>query len=1263
MLEREGLAVKQEHRIAKRPGSRQGEASFAQRRIWVKQMLDRESTAYNILLALKIDGRLSYAGASQSLQVIVDRHEALRTCFKIVQGRPHQTVQPQLQANLAYVDLGDLGESGDQLGRLLASKQRTSFSLERPPLFDFTLVRVGSEVNVLLIALHHIIFDFVSSQILFDEFGRLYVSCAEGVPCPLPKLRIQYLDFSDWQRRQFEKSSADENLKLWRESIGIGDEIPILDLPADRPSLREAAFEPSIVKFDVLPELARQVKRMSDETGLSKFCIWLAAFQILLHRYTDSDEVLLCVPHLERNDPDLENVIGFFLNLLVVRLRVRRQQSFRSILRAVHRDYLEAITNRDYPFDKLVEALSPHRHQGLTKLGEVGLTYQMAGRSQWELGGLSVSFLDVNVPIAKAEMWLTIYENPDNCQGCVEFNGARYSGQMVEGMTEHYCGLLSNLLNAPERPVGSVLTVTPPESQAALHDDRSGQAPPADCLTANVQERSRALPDKTALVMGGDHVSYGGLNRRANQVARYLMRNEVGLQSPVGLLQARDVDAYICILAILKSGAVYVPMDRAHPTAYLMKMIETADIGHLLVSEDAQRMREAVAGLPVRVLEVAEICQKSRSEDGSDLALPLSSEQTAYVCFTSGSTGESKAAFVAHGPIAAHLRSFGQCVPIESSDRVLQFAALTFDVSIEQIFSAWSAGATLLPRGDDAWSVQEFIDFLDAQQVTVANLPTAYWNQVVKISATAGMDIPRGALRCMLVGGEAMRAETARLWRRMSAPGIRFINAYGPTESVITATLHQVKDLEALEAGASVPIGSPLPGREAYVVDSHGFPVPTGVPGELCMRGFALADGYLKSPRLSATQFLPIADEGAAGRNGVSGTRMYRTGDWVRRLADGSLEFLQRKDDEVKIRGVRVRPGLIESVILGNSRIVEGAVVVRQSTFLQDDSNGFSAPDDESAWREMLALLPESFIKRSIESEEADQQGAPESPGPIEAGSQGETLVMSRHEPEFDLSLKLKRRDFISTPRGAQRNWVINRALEECAQDLRELNELTRRFVAGSERVEIGSDLFHSDPGPSQSELVLDGHQVMQDWQRPLMRELARAVTEGHGDILEIGFGMGLSASYIQEQAVRSHIIIEANEKVVQAARRWRERHSERRIQIVHAKWQQVIEELEGFDGILFDTYPMTENEFRSYVLRDVTFAEHFFPFAAQLLRPGGAFTYYSNEIDSLSRRHQRSLLKHFSSFRVDVVRNLKPPVDSQNWWADSLAVVRAYKK
>lgn len=1233
ILAREGAAPAPRARVPRAKGPREGEASAAQRRIWLQQRLAPHSTVYNVMMAMRLRGEVSTAAVEQALQAIVDRHEALRTRFAAVNGRPHQIVLPQVPAALRLVALPEAG-GPDALRQALVSLQARRFALDRGPLFDFSLVQEAAGSHVLAVALHHIVFDFVSSQVVAAEFSRLYAGFAAGRPVPLPELPVQYLDYSAWDHERLRALDTSAVSARWREAFG-GDEVPALEVPGDRSPAIGAAAVPACHRFEVPAAVADGVGRVSRALGVSRFAVWLTAFELLLHRYAGTDDVVVTVPHSERDEPELETVVGFFVNPVVSRLRVRRARGFADHVQAVHADHLEAVGDRACPFDLLVDLLSPRRRTGAARLGDYGFGYQRSPSAGARVGDLEVSIVDVNVPIAKSELALSVQENGPEVRGYVEYNEARFSPSLVAGMAETYVAMLGEMLQNPARPVGA-----PGRESGSGRSARAmaGDRPSAASLHGLLEARAATQPDAVALVCDSGQSSYRALDRRAARIASSLALRGAGPEVRVAVRLRRDVDAYASVVGILKTGGTCVPMDRAHPPAYAAHVCRSSDVRVLIAEDsDAPSLRSALpAG--TAVVPISELL------DGrSDLA-PVTAGGTAYVCFTSGSQGESKGVAVAHGPAVAHLDAFAAAVEVRPGSRVLQFAALVFDVALEQMFSTWSAGGTLVVRSDDMWSAHELFDRLEREQVEIANLPTAYWTQVTAAVETPARAWPR-ALRSVLVGGEAMPVERARSFGRF-AGGIRLFNAYGPTEAVVTASVHAIGAADRAVGDGPLPIGAPLPGRAAYVMDAHGAPVPPGAAGDLWLGGDLLADGYVRNPRLTAERFRPT-DGTAAGER--PGGRLYATGDLVRQRADGVLEFLHRRDDEVKVRGVRVTPGLVEAAVLAHPDVVEAAVIARPRPALAE-----VAPASDAEWRALLAAVPEDVVAAALDAVERGDRGGEE----VAAGP-GRRL--ERRGSGFELSVHVDEKALLPSLREGQLNWLLNRTADEFASDLRTLGVLARDFVAGSERVAMGRELWTAPAALPGGDLVLDGQQVMQGWQEPLMRALARTAASRHGDVLEIGFGLGIAAGHVQAAGVRSHVVVEANDAVAESARAWARARSAK-VRVVHARWEDVIDELGTFDGILFDTYPMSEDEFLRNVVGDVTFAAQFFPHAAAHLRTGGVFTYYSNEIDSVSRRHQRLLLEHFDSFRVSLVRGLRPSADSQNWWADRMAVVEALK-
>jgi amino acid adenylation domain-containing protein len=781
-----------------------------------------------------------------------------------------------------------------------------------------------------------------------------------------------------------------------------------------------------------------------------------------------------------------------------------------------------------------------------------------------------------------------------------------------------------------------------------------------DVATPTVQDlfaRQVERAPEALAVLGcqGERLTYRELDRRAGRLARYFRRVGVGPEVAVALSLPRSPEMAVAVLAIVQAGGAYLPLDPAYPEARRAFMLEDSGASFLLTVDPAEPPSPGFRG---RVIGMAPAEREAEREARPAEGPPaVAAENLLYVLYTSGSTGRPKGVMIPHRALVQHMENVVRRYPIRPGDRMLQLASLSFDVAAEEIFATWLAGATLVLAPAQALdSPAGLLQAIEAGGVTICGLTASYWHALVTELERGAVTLP-SALRLVIVGAETVSAERLVAWRRAGGDRVQVWNAYGPTETTVQATLHEpplggtLRETDLPAPGSSVPIGRPLGDARIHLLDPHQEPVPAGEAGEVYIGGPGVARGYLRRPDLTAELFLPDPWS-------ERGDRLYRTGDLACTLPDGELSFLGRVDEQVKVRGYRIEPGEIEAALRQHPEIADVVVVARERT------TGDPAPG--AALREIdllagLAGLPPEEAERLL----AEVEAAPEPPEPRPSRpprpARGRHFV--RRSRAFELSLALKDDRFVAPPASHQRSWLLNQVLDEVVADLEHLDRIAPAFVPGSERARIESAGWgESAARYDGTQLQIEGQQVMQDWERPLMRAMAEVAAESHGDVLEVGFGMGISATDLQELGVRSYTVIEPNAGVIEEFLRWRRRYPGRDIRLLRGKWQEVTAELGTYDAVFFDTYHNDEKEYVDHVLQGVTYAEHFFPTAAACLRDGGVFTYYSNEIDSMSRRHQRRVLEYFRSVTLSVVRPLQPPPDCNYWWADSMVVVKAVK-
>jgi amino acid adenylation domain-containing protein len=888
--------------------------SFAQQRLWFLHQLEQGSANYNIPMAASLEGRLDELALERSINEVVRRHEALRTTFHMIDGQSMQVIAPPSYAPLAKTDLRELeeGEREAQVTRLAQEEAHRPFDLTTGPLFRVVLIRIREDEHVLLFTMPHIVADGWSINVLVRELTAIYAAFSAGAPSPLPDLPLQYTDFVQWQRRQLTDEVLEQQLLYWKDRLAGAP--AALELPTDRPRPAIRTTRGAQYLFSVPPSLSDALNALARREGATPFMVLLTAFYVLLGRYAGQRDVSVGTPVAGRTRTEAEGLIGLFVNTLVLRARWEEGEGFRGLLRGVRERVLEAQAHQELPFERLVEELQPERSLSRTPLFQVAFAMLDMETPATRLPDLKLKMLGIKNTTAKFDLTLSMDASPQGFQGTFEYSTDLFDEGTIARMASHYGSILRHVVAEPDVAVSGVEMLSPEERQQLLFGFNEAQAayPPHACLHELFEEQAAKTPDATALVFEGESLSYDELNKRANRLARHLRTLGAGPEQLVALLMERSVEMIVSLLGVLKAGAAYLPLDPAYPGQRLQLMLDDSGARILLT-------QEALAGQLPEHGVVAVLLDSQREEieaqSGENLEPLATPDNLAYVIYTSGSTGTPKGVMVSHASLAHYTRTAADLFSLSPSDRLLQFASVSFDASAEEIYPTLCAGARLVLRPDDMLgSVSTFLRRCGEMGVTVLDLPTAYWHELV--GGLSGKEVGLGpGLRLVVIGGEQALARHAEKWARRAGGGVKLLNSYGPTEATIVATMGEVG------AGKEVTIGRPINGAAVYILDGRMGPAPVGVTGELYVGGMGVARGYLRRPALTAERFIP---DPFSTREG--GRRLYRTGDLARWLPSGELEYVGRADDQAKVRGFRVELGEIESALL-RLKGVRGACV------------------------------------------------------------------------------------------------------------------------------------------------------------------------------------------------------------------------------------------------------------------------------------------------------------------------------------------------
>ncbi|MFN2587592.1 MAG: amino acid adenylation domain-containing protein, partial [Actinomycetota bacterium] len=882
--------------------------SAAQRGLWVLEQLAPGSAFYNVPRAFRLKGRLDSGALHASLRLLVERHEVLRTSIGAEDGAP----VPRLRRPAAFrpetQDLAGVpeGRRDAEAYRRAVAAARRPFDLDGELPFRSLLLRLSDEHHVLVVVFHHVAADETAAAVALGEVSAAYADASAGRAPALPPVRAQYAEVARRREESLRGEDLDVLLAWWRKRLRGAPRD--LALPVDRPAPPVPSFKGATVAFELPDDLARA----ADDAAL------LASFAATLHRYTGQDDLVLGWL-VDGRGADARDVVGTFVNVLPLRLAVRGDTTFGALVERVRDDVADLMEHRELPLERLIEELRPGRAPGHAPLFRVGAEVAAAGDEvALALTGVEVEPLDLEDSTARFDLYLAAARGPRGVRCDLELSTDVFDPVTIRALARHWVNLLRSGTATPGRMV-SELSILDPAERAEL--TTGGARPPAyDALLVHeaVAAQVRARPTAPAVVAGEVILSYEELDRAAAEVAATLAAHRVARGSVVAVVADRGPRMIPAMLGTLKAGCAYLPLDPAYPAARLTLMLE--DSGAAAIVGDVPQ--------GVTVPEGVALVHPSRGEPAA--APAVHPRDLAYVIYTSGSTGRPKGVMVDHASLARFVDSIARELELTSADRVLQFASPSFDTAVEEIWPALACGGTVVLRGPDAWDPAELRDRVVEHGISVLDLPTAYWHEVAS-AAGEGVDVRAvTSLRLVVVGGEAMSADKTRLWLDTAARDVRLLNTYGPTETTVTATSFDV--LQPPAGSAPVPIGRPIPGAAAYVLDDAQEPVPAGATGELYVGGAGVARGYLDRPALTAERFLP---DPYAGRPGA---RMYRTGDRARRRRDGALDFAGRRDDQLKVAGYRVEPGEVEAALRTHARVRAAA-----ATRVPGDAEGLAA--------------------------------------------------------------------------------------------------------------------------------------------------------------------------------------------------------------------------------------------------------------------------------------------------------------------------------
>ena len=946
--------------------------SFAQQRLWILDQLVPNNPFYNVPAALRLTGSLNLRALQQTFNEIVRRHEALRTTLAVVSGQPVQRIAAAFHLPINVVDLRNLPKESRQIeaNRLTAEEAQRSFNLSTDLLLRVTLLQLDDAEYLLMLNMHHIVSDGWSIGVLIQELGALYTAFASEKPSPLPALSIQYADFAKWQREWLQGEVLETQLAYWRQQL---NGISMLNLPADRPRPAIQSYRGKRQFLQLSKQLSEALETLSQREGVTLFMTMLAAFKTLLYHYAQQEDIVVGSPIANRNRSEIEALIGFFVNSLVLRTDLSGNPTFRELLNRVKEVALGAYAHQDLPFEKLVEELHPDRALNQNPLFQVAFALQNAPGNRLELPELTLSPQQLDVGTARFDLEFHLWERSPNSSGSnqspsnklwvdsslgisgmVIYSADLFDEATITRLIGHFQTLLESIVANPEQRIANLQYLSAQERYQLLVECNNTQADyPQDlCIHQLFEMQADRTPDAVALVFGEERVTYRELNLRSNQLARYLQKMGVGAEVLVGLCCGRSLDLIVGMLGILKAGGAYLILDPSYPAERSSFILKDAQLSVVLTQ---QQWVENLRSPNLQIVCLDTDWEMISQEIADNPTSAVTAENLVYAIYTSGSTGKPKGVEIEHGSLLNlvfwHQREFG----VSAGDRATQIAAIGFDACGWEIWPYLAAGASIyFPEDDMRRDPEKLQNWLVSKAITISFLPTPLAEKVLLLDWSQNT-----ALRILLTGGEKLQQHPLK-----SYP-FKLVNNYGPTENTVVTTSGYIPVTEQTDIAPT--IGRPIANTQIYILDKYLQPVAIGVVGELYIAGNGLARGYLNRPDLTAQRFivnpfkpnsgtilndlfrnrqdacstikyiscgtgiLPVLDNGATSEfQPNSGERIYKTGDLVRYRADRNLEFLGRIDEQVKIRGFRIELGEIETVLTQHPAVQQTVAIASE---------------------------------------------------------------------------------------------------------------------------------------------------------------------------------------------------------------------------------------------------------------------------------------------------------------------------------------------